>query len=111
MKITIPPDVSADIETGLSSTPTTHVDISMRDFVVRVILRDRQWGAEVETLYTGMELRGLFNTAKAGDVVELTSAQYDKLLAVAKKPTEPYNPAVAFECKPFFDAITKPTEK
>jgi hypothetical protein len=106
IKIAIPADVEATIE--IDDKTTQPLKCSLRDFIVRTVLRDQKWGADTDWLYAAMEIRGLFNTATPGQVVELTQDQYDKLLSVLNKPTNPYNPAVALELVSLFDAIRKP---
>jgi len=108
IKIRIPADVRAEIESDTPGKPLAIIDMSLRNFMVRTVMRDKKWGKNTEWLYAGMEIRGVFNTAKEGDVVPLTHDQYEKLMEVIDNPSEGYNPAFAFEIGSFFEALRVP---
>jgi len=99
-------DPDAPLQPNGKLLPTTEVEF-VRDFLRRMLLTDSSWGAAVEKLYIGMELRTAFHKAKVGDVVELTKAQYDALVAVMKAPSTGYNTAVAILLGDFFQAIER----
>jgi hypothetical protein len=108
IKIKVPADVHAEVESDIPGKPLAIIDISLRNFIVRTVMRDAKWGKPLSTLYAGMEIRGAFNAAKEGDIVELTHDQYEKLMDVLSNPTEGYNPAFAFEIGSFFEALRVP---
>jgi hypothetical protein len=108
IKILVPADVHAEVEGDVAGKPLAIIDASLRNFLVRTVLRDTKWGKSTEWLYAGMEIRSAFNSAKVGDVVELTHDQYEKLMDVIDNPSAPYNPAFAFEIGTFFDALRVP---
>lgn len=90
--------------------PTTELEF-VRDFVRRVLLNDKSWGATMDLVYAAEELRGLFHGKKPGDAVELTKAQHDALMGVLRAPAEGYSQVIAPMLVSFFHAIERASSK
>jgi hypothetical protein len=97
----IPPDASIELD------DKTHGFGFVADFINKTILRDRQWGVTTEQLIVAIEIRTAFKGKNVGEQVTLSNDQWEKLCAVVKRPTDPYNPLVMIECGSFIDAVLK----
>jgi hypothetical protein len=82
-------------------TTTTFV----RDFLRRILLNDPSWGKSMDQVYASEEIRGAFHGKGPGDVVMVSKAQHDLLVAVMRAPANGYPPVVAPMLTSFFRAI------
>jgi len=99
--IVVPENVKVELD------GTTHDFGFVDGFINKTILRDRQWGVSTEQLIVAMEIRTAFKGTSPGSSVSLSNDQWEKLCAVVKRPTDPYNPLVMIECGSFIDAVLK----
>lgn len=102
VKIRIPSHVQIETDNGEKVTFEF-----VKHFIERTLLRDKQFGGNSDWLIAALEIRTGFRVPADG-FVTLTDDQWNKLSAVAKQPSEPYNPLVMIEAKTFLDAILKP---
>lgn len=108
--ITVPDDIDVSLP---GPRPEQDASLHMtfaRDFVVRVLLADPKWGANMDEIYDAMDIRGAFKDVFPGSAVSISSTQLSKLQDRMRSPSTPYNPVVAVQLRPFFEAIRNPTE-
>lgn len=98
--ITVPEDIHATLPDG------TELTVSFgRDFIVRTLLANQAWGADMQEIFAAASIRGAFVDAKAGDTPAIAKDHLQKLQERMRKPSVPYNPTTAVFLLPFFDAV------
>jgi hypothetical protein len=78
------------------------------------ILMDPKFGESAEGIFLVADLREKLKDRRAGDVdpMELSEDEWNKLVAIMKKPTNPYVPLIASQCTAFLRCVLDaPTSK
>lgn len=115
-KIRVPADVECEFpqvdNKGDDAPPIKRTMTFERDFLRRTVFnpQETRWGSNTEWLFAGMEIRGAFKGCKSGDIVELSSDQWEKLKTVVKNPSAPYLYEVMSQLRPCIDAVLEPVK-
>ena len=99
--IQIPEDVRMMRRDGSDSG----VDQRFAAWMADEVATDPKLGVSFDLLQVGKSIREKFLGKKAGDLVELTDQEWDVACQVARSPSEPYNPAGAYQTWVFFEAL------
>jgi hypothetical protein len=118
IKIRIPADIDVEFTmnidniTGEETTKIVPMTFE-KNFIRRTVFNqgEQRWGSDSQWLFAGMEIRGAFKDKVAGDVVELSRDQWEKLKSVVEKPQNAYNFEVMAQLRPFITAILDAKER
>ncbi len=106
--ITIPEDI--DLVDNVTDEPLGQT-ARFLDVLLGGFCRDAKWGASTDALFSCMAVRDAVRGKQSGDVVEVESADWERLVAIVREPTAPYNPILAVQTRTFFDAVLKAPDK
>jgi hypothetical protein len=106
IRIPVTPKIVANALTGALLEP----EYTFARFVNLRLLGDPQFGADMAAIFAGIEIKRKIETAAAGDLVELTMDQHERLARVAKAPTGGYEFMLMSQCPEYMLAIVKPEE-
>lgn len=97
----------------------------VKNFLFMGLLRDPEWGKDAESIFvcneiktkltptviTGRSKKAGVTLLGPGDKFELSQDQYNRLLAIARKPTGGYRVPLMSQCPTYIDAILNPHKK
>lgn len=91
----------------------TQVQLSFtfQNFFVGTILKDPKLGETADGLLASREVLKAIKSKSPGDIIEIESDDWEKIVPIIKKPTGGYNTQLGIQCLPFMEAFLNASDR